>query len=110
MKKRLAQLAAVAVCVVMVGSLAACGGNTSSNSSSGDSSDDTITVGVVYPATGALAAFGDGTEEMYGYAVDQINEAGGVEVDGSMKKIELVFADSQSDATKASEAANNLIL
>ena len=114
MKKRLAQLAAVALCVAMVGSLAACGGNGGNGGSAADeggkkSSGDTITVGVVYPATGALAAFGDGTEEMYGYAVDQINEAGGIEVDGSAKKIELVFADSESDATKASEAANNLI-
>lgn len=108
MKKRLAQLAAVAVCVAMVGSLAACGDGSADGGA--NSSDDTITVGVVYPATGALAAFGDGTEEMYGYAVDQINEAGGIEVDGTMKKIELVFADSESDATKASEAANNLIL
>ncbi|MCD8216650.1 MAG: ABC transporter substrate-binding protein, partial [Clostridiales bacterium] len=41
--------------------------------------------------------------------VDQINEAGGIEVDGTTKTIELVFADSESDATKASEAANNLI-
>lgn len=115
MKKRLAQLAAVAMCVAVVGSLAACGSNGGNGGSadneggSGGNSGDTITVGVVYPATGALAAFGDGTEEMYGYAVDQINEAGGIEVDGSAKQIELVFADSESDATKASEAANNLI-
>ncbi len=115
MKKRLAQMAAVAMCVAVVGSLAACGsssgdgGSADNESSSSGSSGDTITVGVVYPATGALAAFGDGTEEMYGYAVDQINEAGGIEVDGTMKQIELVFADSESDATKASEAANNLI-
>lgn len=122
MKKRLAQLAAVALGVAMVGSLAACGnssggasaggnngGSAPAESSGKSSSGDTITVGVVYPATGALAAFGDGTEEMYQYAVDQINEAGGVEIDGSAKQIELVFADSESNATKASEAANNLI-
>ncbi len=116
MKKRLAQLAAVGMCIAMIGSLAACGD--SSGSSSGDgsaaaessgSSGDVITVGVVYPATGALAAYGDGTEEFYQYAVDQINELGGIEVDGEMKTVELVFADSESDATKASEAANNLI-
>lgn len=119
MKKRLAQIAAIALGVAMVGSLAACGnsqgGSNGGNAgsapaeSSGGSSGDVITVGVVYPATGALAAFGDGTEEMYQYAVDQINEAGGVEIDGTAKQIELVFADSESNATKASEAANNLI-
>ena len=126
MKRKLARLAAVAVCAAMVGSLAACGSSDSSSDTSaaaesseaaaedtssdaGSSGNEVLTVGVVYPATGSLAAFGDGTEEMYNYAVDQINEAGGVELDGTTYDIELVFADSESDATKASEAANNLI-
>ncbi|SDB29139.1 ABC transporter substrate-binding protein [Eubacterium oxidoreducens] len=113
MKKRLTRIAALGVAALMVGSLAACGSSSSSSSTneggSSSSSGDTITVGVVYPQTGALAAFGAGTEEMYGYAVDEINEAGGIEVDGTTKKIQLVYADSESDPTKASEAANNLI-
>ncbi len=112
MKKRLSRIAALGLAGLMVGSLAACGSSSDSASDNGggsSASGDTITVGVVYPQTGALAAFGAGTEEMYGYAVDEINEAGGIEVDGSMKKIELVYADSESDPTKASEAANNLI-
>ena len=127
MKKKLARVAALGLGVLMIGSLAACGNSTttggggSDNAATSDnsaaaggggstaSSGDTIKVGVVYPQTGALAAFGDGTEEMYGYAVSEINAAGGVTVDGTQKQIELVFADSQSDATKASEAANNLI-
>lgn len=130
MKKRMAQLAALALCVVMVGSLAACSSSDSSSSddttstteteetssdesaedsSSTTSGDNVLTVGVVYPATGSLAAYGDGTEEMYQYAVDQINDMGGIELDGETYTIELIFADSESDATKASEAANNLI-
>ena len=122
MRKKLARVAALGLGVLMIGSLAACGNSSSNDGASGGSdnaaaaggststaSGDSIQVGVVYPQTGALAAFGDGTEEMYQYAVDEINAAGGVEVDGSMKTIELVFADSQSDATKASEAANSLI-
>ena len=114
MKKRFARIAAIAVAAVMVGSLAACGSNGGGSGSAAPesgkkASGDTITVGVVYPQTGALAAFGAGTEEMYGYAVDEINQAGGIEVDGSAKQIELVYADSESDPTKASEAANNLI-
>lgn len=117
MKKRMTKVAAIAVAAVMVASLAACGsgnggGSGSAAAEGGNSnaaSGDVITVGVVYPQTGALAAFGAGTEEMYGYAVDEINAAGGIEVDGSAKQIELVYADSESDPTKASEAANNLI-
>ncbi len=123
MKKRLARVAAIGVAVLMMGSLAACGQNSAAEGAGSGSdngaaaqaggetsaSGDVITVGVVYPKTGALAAFGAGTEEMYGYAVDEINQAGGVEVDGTAKQIQLVYADSESDATKASEAANNLI-
>ena len=113
MKKRLARLAAVVMSVMMIGSLAACGsgdgGSGDGGSASKGSSGDTIKVGIVIPETGALAAFGAGTQEMTQYALDQINEAGGIEVDGSSKKLELVVADSESNATKASEAANNLI-
>ena len=113
MKKRLARLAAVVMSVMMIGSLAACGsgdgGSGDGGSASKGSSGDTIKVGIVIPETGALAAFGAGTQEMTQYALDQINEAGGIEVDGTAKKLELVVADSESNATKASEAANNLI-
>ena len=113
MKKRLARLAAVVMSVMMIGSLAACGsgdgGSGDGGSASKGSSGDTIKVGIVIPETGALAAFGAGTQEMTQYALDQINDAGGIEVDGTAKKLELVVADSESNATKASEAANNLI-
>ncbi len=84
-------------------------GSGDGGSASKGSSGDTIKVGIVIPETGALAAFGAGTQEMTQYALDQINDAGGIEVDGTAKKLELVVADSESNATKASEAANNLI-
>ena len=104
MKKRLARLAAVVMSVMMIGSLAACGsgdgGSGDGGSASKGSSGDTIKVGIVIPETGALAAFGAGTQEMTQYALDQINEEGGIEVDGTAKKLELVVADSESNATK----------
>ncbi len=102
MKKRFIQVAVVGVSVLMIGSVIAFGSEV-------PDSGETIKVGVVYPKTGELASFGEGTEEMYGYAVDQINETGGVEIDDAMMRIELVFADSESDTTKAAEAAEDLI-
>ena len=66
MKKRLARLAAVVMSVMMIGSLAACGsgdgGSGDGGSASKGSSGDTIKVGIVIPETGALAAFGAGTQ------------------------------------------------
>ena len=60
----------------MIGSLAACGsgdgGSGDGGSASKGSSGDTIKVGIVIPETGALAAFGAGTQEMTQYALDQI--------------------------------------
>lgn len=113
MKKRLARLAAVVMSVMMIGSLAACG---SGDGGSGDGgSAPKVHQGIpsklvsLFRRPGALAAFGAGTQEMTQYALDQINDAGGIEVDGTAKKLELVVADSESNATKASEAANNLI-
>ena len=113
MKKRLARLLALVCATAMVASLAACGsGDGGGNAAGGkEASDgDTIVVGCVIPLTGSLAAFGHGGQEMRNYAIDQINnDKGGIEIDGTTKKIEIVYADSESDPTKASEAATKLI-
>lgn len=109
----------------MIGTLAACGGGGgnagggnagggnagggNSGGGGGSASGDTVKIGLVIPTTGALAAFGANTEVWTNYAIDQVNEAGGVEIDGEKKTLELVVADSESNPTKASEAANNLI-
>ena len=85
------------------------GGGSSEGGREANPESDEIVIGLVIPKTGPLAAFGHGSEEMRQYAIDQINEAGGIEIDGKMKTIRLVVRDSESDPTKASEAANNLI-
>lgn len=113
MKKRLARVLALVCAGAMTLSLAACGGNEGGGDAAGGkeaSDSDTIVVGCVIPLTGSLAAFGHGGQEMRNYAIDQINnDKGGVEIDGTTKKIEIVYADSESDPTKASEAATKLI-
>lgn len=116
MKKRLARILSIVCATVMIASLAACGNSGDGGSNGGttggkEASDgDTIVVGCVIPLTGSLAAFGHGGQEMRNYAIDQINnDKGGIEIDGTTKKIEIVYADSESDPTKASEAATKLI-
>ena len=112
MKKKLARLAALCAAGVMVFGLAACGGNSSDSATSDGGTqaggDNVVTVGFVYPKTGALAAFGANCEEFTDYAVECAN-AQGITIDGQAATIQVVYADSESDATKASEAANNLI-
>lgn len=126
MKRNRIRTAAAVMAIVMATALTACAGRgdagtengaaggtgTAQNGTAknGQSNSDTIRVGCVIPLTGSLAAFGHGGQEMRNYAIDQINnEKGGVQIDGTTKKIEIIYADSESDPTKASEAATKLI-
>ncbi len=71
--------------------------------------DDTVTVGRVVPLTGPLASFGAGTPYVEQTAMDAINAQGGVVLDGKRCRLELVYADSRSNAQRAGEAAQELI-
>lgn len=103
------KIMAVTLAVCLIGMLlTACTGWKTGQPDTSDS-EDYIKVGIVIPQTGVLTAFGAGTEEMTRYALDQINEAGGMEVDGTRKKLKLVVADSQSDPEKARQVAQQLI-
>jgi branched-chain amino acid transport system substrate-binding protein len=75
-------------------------------------SRDYILIGEVVPLTGFLAAFGEGTPTVENKLIDQINQNGGIYIKEYGKKvpIKLTVADSQSDPTKASEAATKLVV
>ena len=75
----------------------------SSNASKGGDSD-TIKVGSLFELTGAVSAYGNAEAEAVKLAVEEINEAGGI--DG--KKIELVEYDIKSDEQEAASAATKL--
>jgi len=71
-----------------------------------------ILVGRVAPLTGAIANFGAGTPYIEEAAVEAINQDGGIYIEEYGKKlpIKFIIADSESNLTKASEAATKLIL
>lgn len=71
--------------------------------------DDVVTVGRVAPFTGPLASFAEGTPYVEQAAIDAVNAAGGVVLDGKRCRLELVCADSASSAEQAAEAARGLI-
>lgn len=70
----------------------------------GASIDGTLRIGAVLPLSGELAEFGPGLRSAVELAVDDINDAGGVEGD-----VELLVEDSQSTAEGALAAATTLI-
>jgi len=119
----------IAVALMLALSLGACGGgggggggssDTGAASSGGSSSDSSgftpkneneILVGYVTAFTGPLSVFTEATYWIDEMCLDIINnEQGGIMVDGKQKKIRVIYGDSESDPTVASEVAQKLVL
>ncbi len=84
--------------------LAACTGNKSSETASVDTSN-VIKIGEVGSMTGSEATFGSSTHNGIALAVEQINEAGGI----NGKKIQLITMDDQGKPEEASTAVTKLV-
>jgi len=104
----------LAALALALGALAGCGGDDKSDGGDdggGTSAQgDAIDIGASLPMTGALERFGVLSKLGYETAVKTVNDAGGLEIDGTRHKINLVILDDESDAQKASENTNKLIL
>jgi branched-chain amino acid transport system substrate-binding protein len=101
------KLTARTVCAVaglaLAASLTACGssgGSTAASSSSGP-----IVIGASIPLTGPLAGFGYFEKWGYQHAVNLANAAGGVKIDGVMRKVKLIVLD---DQTNPNTTVNNV--
>ena len=97
------KIVAIALCLVMVFALCACGG---SSSSSSDSGEKVVKIGIFEPQSGQNAA--GGKKEILGieYAHSLYPT---IDINGETYKVELVYADNASDASKAPSAAQLLI-
>ncbi|HET9224208.1 MAG TPA: amino acid ABC transporter substrate-binding protein [Roseiflexaceae bacterium] len=91
----------ILVFVVLGMALAACG-------APGASTADKIRVGAVVPLTGRYAAGGEQIKNGYELAVEAINNAGGVSVNGTKIPIELTILDDESDPTKTVQRLETL--
>lgn len=87
---------------IVVASLAGCGAKEESSSGGSDSKE--IKIGMNLELSGPVASYGQGIEKGAQLAIDEINEAGGI--DG--KKITVVKVDNKSDAAEATAAAIKL--
>ncbi|HEY6277354.1 MAG TPA: ABC transporter substrate-binding protein [Streptosporangiaceae bacterium] len=101
-------LGAGALATGACGILAACGSG--SKPAALSSSRDTITIGYISPFTGALSGFAAGDR----FVIDTIRAtpafANGFKVGGKKYDVNIVVADSQSDPSRASQLARQLIL
>ncbi|MBS6561110.1 MAG: ABC transporter substrate-binding protein [Clostridiales bacterium] len=93
----------IAVCMaaMMAMSIAACGG-AGGSAKGGD--DSTFIIGSMGPTSGANASYGTSVKNGAQIAVDEINEAGGI----NGTKFELKFEDDQADAGVAANAYSKL--
>ena len=105
-KGYLKKIAALAMALVMAGSMAACGDSSSaSGSSSSGSSEDTIKVGILFSESGSTALVEKTMTNACEMAFDEINEAGGI----NGKKIEYIHEDYASEPATATEKIKKLI-
>ncbi len=71
--------------------------------------NDTVRIGVIAEITGAIPAVGASCKNGAQMAAKEINDAGGIMVDGVIKKIELFIEDSASKPEQAATVAQKLI-
>lgn len=103
----LAALTTVSALVVV-----GCAPSQSTNNSSGADAGtvpDTIVIGSTLPLTGAESKTGGRYKQGYELAFDEINAAGGLDVNGKKVKVELKLLDDTSDQAKAVNLAQRLI-
>lgn len=102
MKKK---LLSISMCAVMALSLiSGCGAKSESGSDSSSSSTDVFKIGAIGPFTGGAAAYGNAVQWGAQIAVDEINEAGGI----NGYKIEYKAEDDELDNQKSVNAYNTL--
>lgn len=84
--------------------VAACGSTTPA-SGGGDDESGPIKVGALQSVTGPLAVYGLAERYAFEIAIDEINEAGGI--DG--RQVEMVFYDPAGDTTKAVDLTRRML-
>ena len=103
MQHSMKMLAALGVVALALTGCAAGGGDAPADG-------EPIVIGTSLPMTGPLASFGPILEAGYQAAVDDVNAAGGIEIDGTAHQVELTVLDSGSDPNAVAEQARTLVL
>jgi branched-chain amino acid transport system substrate-binding protein len=113
MKRTHAVISSLSVALILL--LAACSPpqNTRSGAPSGGAgqqaaSAEPIKIGAVVPLTGRYAALGSQVRPGYEIAVEDINAAGGVDVGGTRRPLELKILDDESDPAKTVQRLESL--
>jgi branched-chain amino acid transport system substrate-binding protein len=71
--------------------------------------DDVVRFGAALPLTGPLAPEGIKQQQGYDLWAEQANKAGGISVNGKKYKVEIVYADYQSNTPRAVQTTEQMI-
>ncbi len=99
------KLIALLLAMVMVFGLVACGSGETAGESSTAADGKTIVIGGLYPLTGSAASSGKTMQFGINYAIDKINNAGGI----NGHKLKVVWGDTQGDPAVGVTEAERLI-
>ena len=70
---------------------------------------DEIVIGASLPLSGPLAGFGSFQQWGYKRAVDEVNKAGGITVDGQKRPVKLIIRDDKTDPNQTAANTETLI-
>lgn len=70
---------------------------------------DDVVIGAPLPLNGPLAGFGSFDQWGYQHAVDEVNKAGGVTIDGKKRKVKLIIRDDKTDPNVSAANVETLI-
>jgi branched-chain amino acid transport system substrate-binding protein len=113
-KRKLSLLAGLLAVMLLIftgcsGSKETSGSESGSKKQSGSSEGGTIKIGIAVATSGAIAKTGQDSLAGQKVAVKEINENGGVKIDGKSYKFELVHYDTEGKAQSATAAVERLI-
>ena len=102
--KKFRSLFVFVIAIVCVLALCGC------NKNKGNKGDGVIRIGSAGPLSGKVSIYGTAVKKGVELAIKEINENGGVNVDGKTMKFELVdFINDEADPTKAGTALTTLV-
>ena len=102
--KKFRSLFVIAICAICLVALCGCRNN------GGNKKDGVIKIGSAGPLSGPVSIYGIATKKGVELAIKEINENGGVKVNGKTMKFELVdFVNDEADPTKAGAALTSLV-
>ena len=100
--------AAVAAVVAALALSTGCGSSSGDSSTGGGGGGGDVVIGASLPITGSLAVFGPLMQKGYERAVADVNQAGGIEIDGEKRQVKLLIRDNKSDPTVATDQFRTL--